>query len=323
MKPAKPIAGLSFDLDDKWSYLKTHGEAGWESLPSFLPVLIPRALEFLAAHRLTATFFVVGQDAALERNRALLASVAAAGHEIGNHSFHHEPWLHLYSEKEIAAELDLAEEHIERATGQRPVGFRGPGFSLSGALLAELARRGYLYDASTLPNILGPLGRAYYFRTAAFDARERRRRGRFNGTLGDGLRPLKPYRWRVGARGLIELPVTTMPLFRLPIHASYLVALYAVSPALARRYFTAALRLCRWTGTTPSIMLHPTDLLGADDAGELSFFPGMGLKSGRKRAMMDDLIRLLASRFTVVTLAEHARVAAGGKNLPGVEPGFR
>ncbi len=32
-KMRKPIASLSLDLDNKWSYMKTHGDAGWESFP--------------------------------------------------------------------------------------------------------------------------------------------------------------------------------------------------------------------------------------------------------------------------------------------------
>jgi hypothetical protein len=58
------------------------------------------------------TVFVVGQDAALKKNHAALRSIAAAGHEIGNHSFHHEPWLHLYSPEEIEEEIARAEESI-------------------------------------------------------------------------------------------------------------------------------------------------------------------------------------------------------------------
>src|SRR5215471_10830042 len=135
MKSDKPIASLSLDLDNKWSYMKTHGDSKWESLPSYLDVLVPRVLKFLKAQNLTITFFIVGQDAALERNRELLASIAAAGHDIGNHSFRHEPWLHLYSEQQIETEFASAEEHIERATGQKPIGFRGPGFSLSQGVL--------------------------------------------------------------------------------------------------------------------------------------------------------------------------------------------
>ena len=93
----------------------------------------------------------VGQDAALEKNRAALTAIAAAGHEIGNHSFRHEPWLHLYTTDELEQELRRAEDAIEAATGTRPRGFRGPGFSLSEGTLETLCRRGYDYDATVFP----------------------------------------------------------------------------------------------------------------------------------------------------------------------------
>src|SRR5262249_8483709 len=123
---SKPIASLSLDLDNKWSYLKTHGDRGWEQYPSYLDVVVPRFLEMLGSLDLRTTVFIVGQDAAIARNRSLLRSIAAAGHEIGNHSFHHEPWLHLYSPAEIEAEISTAEESIAAATGVVPSGFRGP-----------------------------------------------------------------------------------------------------------------------------------------------------------------------------------------------------
>lgn len=153
----RPCASLSLDLDNQWSYMKTHGDPAWQQFPSYLDVAVPRILEFLAARKLTISFFIVGQDAALERNRAPLRALADAGHEIGNHSFNHEPWLHLYDEAQLDAELARAEQHIEAATGVRPVGFRGPGFSLSNTTLKVLAKRGYLYDATVFPNLLNPL----------------------------------------------------------------------------------------------------------------------------------------------------------------------
>ena len=123
----------------------------------------------------------------MERNQSLLASIAAAGHEIGNHSYHHEPWLHRYSKQQIEAEIGRAETQIEQATGGKPVGFRGPGFSVSHATLEVLTRRGYLYDASTLPTFLGPLGRAYYFMTARLSPEQRIERGALFGGFADGI----------------------------------------------------------------------------------------------------------------------------------------
>src|SRR6267143_6542421 len=123
MTTGKPFVSLSLDLDNKWSYLKTHGDPAWQRLPSYLDVVVPRVLDILKARNLTITVFIVGQDAALDKNRGLLRAIAAAGHEIGNHSFHHEPWLHLYSEEQIESELAQTEESLETLTGQKPNGF--------------------------------------------------------------------------------------------------------------------------------------------------------------------------------------------------------
>lgn len=320
---SKAIASLSLDLDNKWSYMKTHGDQGWETFPSYLDILVPRVLNFLKERNLVITVFVVGQDAALEKNREALGQIAACGHEIGNHSFHHEPWLHLYSEAETETELQNAEEHIEQVTGQKPIGFRGPGYSFSATTLRVLARRGYQYDASTLPTYLGPLARAYYFMSTKLSAEERRQRRGLFGKLREGLRPIKPYRWQVDGGTLIEIPVSTMPIFKVPIHVSYLLYLSSYTPALALRYFQAALKLCQLTSTQPSLLLHPLDFLGSDDAQELSFFPGMNMPSERKLEVMSKVLRLLSDEFTVLTLRQHAQEVASMSNISVVKPSFQ
>jgi peptidoglycan-N-acetylglucosamine deacetylase len=310
MKNNKPIASLSLDADNQWSYMKTHGDAGWESFPSYLDRLVPRVLKFLKERELTITFFIVGQDAALDKNREALAQLSAAGHEIGNHSFHHEPWLHLNSEAEIESELTRAEEQIERVTGYRPIGFRGPGYSFSPKILNVLERRGYQYDASTFPTYIGPLARAYYFMTAKLSAEEAEKRKELFGKLRDGLRPLKPYRLRLDKGTLIEMPVTTMPLFKMPIHVSYLLYLSGFSPRLALSYFQMAIRLCRLTNTAPSLLLHPLDFLGSDDVRELRFFPGMNIESERKLEIVSRLLGVFSDSFTIANLQRHAQEAA-------------
>ena len=197
MPRPKPIASLSLDLDNQWSYMKIHGDAGWESFPSYLDVVVPRVLAFLQERNLRITFFVVGQDAALEKNQSAIRAIATAGHEIGNHSFKHESWLHLYSEPEIEAEITQAEEILKQVTGQQTIGFRGPGYSCSAAVLRVLARRGYQYDASTFPTFLGPLARAYYFMTTKLSKAEKEKRKALFGSFKDGFQPLKPYRWAI------------------------------------------------------------------------------------------------------------------------------
>jgi hypothetical protein len=269
MKVTKPYASVSLDLDNKWSYMKTHGDSGWNSFPSYLNLVVPRVLSFLRERNLTITFFIVGQDAGLEKNREAIQSIAKAGHEIGNHSFNHDPWLHLYSEREIDTELVKAEEAIENATGQRTYGFRGPGFVHSEVMLRVLVRRGYLYDASTLPTFIGPIARLYYLMNAKLKPEEKNLRSQLFGFYREGFRPIKPYRWRIEDKGLLEIPVTTMPISRLPFHASYLLYLSVFSESLALAYFSFALKLCQAAGIMPSLLLHTLDFLGYEDEYEL------------------------------------------------------
>jgi hypothetical protein len=318
----KPVASLSLDLDNQWSYMKTHGDAGWDAYPSYLDIVVPRVLDFLAARGLRITFFVVGQDAARERNHEALAALSAAGHEIGNHSFRHEPWLHLYSEDELVSELEQAEDAITAATGQRPIGFRGPGYSLSETTLRVLVQRGYRYDASTLPTYIGPLARAFYFRTARLDDGQRNERSQLFGSFRDGMRPVGPYRWSVGDRTLLELPVTTMPLVKIPVHVSYLLYLSAYSPALARLYFATALQACRLARIGPSILLHPLDFLGTDDVDALAFFPGMALPVQRKLDTVAASLELLTRHFDVRPVGDHAAELDQRDDLRVVTPRF-
>ena len=65
----KPVTSISLDLDNKWSYLKTHGDSAWESFPSYLPVVVPRILDYLDRRGLMITFIIVGKDATIDENK--------------------------------------------------------------------------------------------------------------------------------------------------------------------------------------------------------------------------------------------------------------
>lgn len=296
---------LSLDLDNKWSYLRTYGDASWQAFPSYLDVVVPRILAFLAQRRVRITFFVVGKDAALHRNRDAIASLSAAGHEIGNHSFFHEPWLHLYSEEDLERDLRMAEEAIQSVTGARVNGFRGPGYSLTATTLRVLRKRGYKYDATAFPNVLNPLARAYLFATTNLSREEKEKRKALFGSFSDALRPVKPYRWKLEEGFLPELPVTTMPVFKVPIHFSYLTYLGTCSALLSRLYLSFSIAMCRLTRTEPSLLLHPLDFMGREDDRDLASFPAMGLPLERKLELMDMFFAQLLESFEPLTVGEH------------------
>jgi peptidoglycan-N-acetylglucosamine deacetylase len=301
MTKQKPIASISLDLDNQWSYMKIHGDEGWEKFPSYLNIFVPYVLDILDELGLKITFFIVGQDAVIEENKKYLRMIADRGHDIGNHSFHHESWLQTYSKDKIEEEIIKAEEEIIAVTGIKPTGFRGPGFSWSMDLLEVLQKRGYQYDASTLPTYIGPLARMYYFWTSNLSKEEKKERKELFGSFKEGFRPLKPYYHKLpNNQKLLEIPVTTIPIFKIPFHLSYLLYLSGISMGLMKFYLNFAIFMCKITGTRPSFLLHPLDLIGGDQIPQLAFFPGMNIKSEKKKEVFKIVVNKLMIPYNLI-----------------------
>ena len=183
-------------------------------------------------------------------------------------------------------------------------------------MLEVLAERGYEYDCSTLPTYIAPLARAYYFfRSPEMSDEEREKRKKLFGKLSDGFQSLKPRMMTIGERELVEIPVTTFPVVKAPIHFSYLLYLSTISPAVAKTYWRSALLACRAMGIGPSLLLHPLDLLSGDDAPELKFFPGMNIPAEKKLAFISEVLATYADNFELVQVREHADAVRQGFSL--------
>jgi peptidoglycan-N-acetylglucosamine deacetylase len=130
------------------------------------------------------------------------------------------------------------------------------------------------------------------------------------------LRPIKPYYWQVGAQNkIMEIPVSTIPVIKLPFHLSYLLYLSGYSLNLMRLYLNSAIRLCKLTKTEPSFLLHPLDLIGGDQIPELAFFPGMNISSARKTFVFQEVIKTLSRHFQIINMSEYARRLSTRNNL--------
>jgi hypothetical protein len=319
MSTKKLPASISLDLDDQWSYMKVHGDEGWESFPSYLDIVVPIFLDVFDRLDIKITFFVVGQDAAIEKNHKVLRSIIERGHEIGNHSFHHESWLKTYSKEKIEEEIAIAEEAILKATGTRTNMFRGPGFSWSVDLLEVLQKRNYLFDASTLPTYISPLMRKYYFAKSKLSKEEKESRKELFGSFKEGFYPLKPYMWKFkNEKKLLEIPVTTMPFFKLPFHQSYLLFISGISKWLMKTYLRFSIFMCKLTKTPPSYLLHPLDLIGGDDVPQLAFFPGMNINSQKKMEVFETAMKMMKKHFELLPMSAFSKRFS--TNLKEIEP---
>jgi hypothetical protein len=315
----RPIASLSLDLDNQWSYMKTHGDPGWEDYPSYLDTLLPPLLDLLDELELRITFFVVGQDAALPANTVQLMQIVEGGHEIGNHSFNHEPWIQFYTEGKLRDEILRADEIIAKVTGRKPVGFRGPGFSWHPGLIKHLARNGYTYDATILPTFIGPFARRYYFKKTKLSEQDTQFRKQLYGGFREALHPVKPFVFRNEEDdSLLEIPVTTVPGFKTPFHFSYLLYLARISSALMRTYLKFALAMCRLTHTSPSFLLHPLDFLDTTQVPQLAFFPAMDLNREDKIELFGYVVKVLGKDYDLVDMGTHAAALKETRGLKSI-----
>lgn len=311
MIDSKPTLNLSLDLDNKWSYLKTAGKPSWKEFPSYLPNACQHIATLLGEAQIYSTIFVVGQDLLSDSDLKAVQGLARLGHDLGNHSFHHEPWLHLYDREKIAYELDKTDELLARVGGRHSLGFRGPGYSDSPLVHEMLAERGYRFCASQLSSCLGPVARAYFFLKTGLKREQRRGREKLFGEFKAGFGRNRPYQLAFGAPPVWMIPVTVMPFVRAPFHFSYVQYMAEKSAGLARLYLAWALRLCRLCGVQPSLLMHPLDFLGSDDEPELDYFPGMKQTGKIKRERMRAYLKTILASHHVQTLGEAAAVLDG------------
>ncbi len=312
MAPSK-ICSLSVDLDPLTAYYAIHG-LGDPPRPLRFTILrkaLPRFEELFAEAGVRATFFVIGHDLEAPEHdeaREVLRRLAAAGHEIGNHTYSHPYDLCRLPEQVVEAEIrrchDLCVERIGRDA--TPLGFRAPGYTIDAKVHRVLASRGYRYDSSMFPSPpywlakLGVMGMMSL-------------RGRSSASVVSDPRallgPADPYRpdperpWRRGQSPLVELPVAVQPYTRLPAIGTLL----AVAPEPMRRF------VLRTMASRPffNLELHgidladaiadriPTQLAGRQPDLRVPFHE-------KRRRFLQTIEDLRRSGYELLTLAETA-----------------
>jgi peptidoglycan/xylan/chitin deacetylase (PgdA/CDA1 family) len=156
---------LSFDVDVEYAYTK--GTQTWGALPRWLGLKtllagglsvesrgyyglytgLPRILDLLKRKSIEATFFIPARN--MERYPEQLGTIHAAGHEIGNHGYAHEPPDRLErSPRKEAALLERAQSVFRSALGSAPVGYRSPAWDMNRRTPRLLEEAGFLYDSS-------------------------------------------------------------------------------------------------------------------------------------------------------------------------------
>ena len=296
----RPIASLSLDLDNKWAYLRAAGRDDWEQRPGYLQTAVDRIVELLGELGLPLTVFIVGRDLVSDEDKAAIESFDRLSRwEPANHSLNHLPWMHTLEAGEIADEIEITQQRIVDLLGRRPLGFRGPGFSCPDEVLRVLAKNDYVYDASVFPTSMAPIARTVFLMRTKLKGEQRERAKKLYGGFKSMKQPNRPFKRQVDDAELWEVPVTVMPLSRTPIHFSYFTYLASFSTLAAKVYLRKAFRLCRMTGTPPSLLLHPPDFLGREDDDDMAYFPAMKMDRNNKLDLVRWALKLYGQTFDV------------------------
>jgi peptidoglycan/xylan/chitin deacetylase (PgdA/CDA1 family)/SAM-dependent methyltransferase len=87
------------------------------------PEVTPLLLDLLDRHSVSATFFVTGERAA--RHPSIIRDILSRGHAIGNHSYHHFPFLTLKGMRTLRREIESTQS-VLAGFGVVPLAFRPP-----------------------------------------------------------------------------------------------------------------------------------------------------------------------------------------------------
>jgi polysaccharide deacetylase family protein (PEP-CTERM system associated) len=144
------VNSLTFDVED-WFHGFGLPSSAWRHYQPRLSVGLSRILDILDAHRVKATFFILGTLVA--EWRSILGLIADAGHEIAAHGYWHTP-IYRLSPADFARDLHRVLEAL-RPIADRPIkSYRAPFFSITRCslwALPILAEAGIAHDSSIVP----------------------------------------------------------------------------------------------------------------------------------------------------------------------------
>lgn len=181
------LNALSVDVEEYFhAAIFRHGTSAIPgcSFESRLERTMDRLLAMLSLQDTSATFFVLGEVA--ETHPSVVRRIAAQGHEIACHGYHHEDVYGL-TRSQFQADIRRAKARLEDLTGEAVVGYRAPNFSIRSAqswAYEVLYDEGFSYDSSMYPIV--------------------------HDRYGSPSAPRFPYViWRDGPASLIEFPIGT------------------------------------------------------------------------------------------------------------------
>jgi len=308
----KRLATVQIDVDGTWVVFQHFGYKYQAPQDIMYESALPRFLDLFDAYGVKATLFTVGRDLLFAPRVRLLQEAVKRGHEIANHTMNHAEGFSFLSRQQKEKEIADADAAIRDTLGVIPRGFRTPSNDVDSDTLKILQENGYLYDSSLLP-----IYYSWLIKRIKFASLNIQRKDHYLGRAVYGLAPLAPYHpsenavWRKGKMRIIEVPITTMPFFRIPFHVSFTLALYELGWGTA--LFDAGYALLNITGLPLNIVFHTNELSDSVRDPRIRRQLGLNVPLVQKEKVCRRVLSMVRRDFHCVTTYEYALGLATGK----------
>ena len=253
--------------------------AQWSRFERRLEIGTNRTLDLLDEFDIQATFFVLGWVADVVPE--LVRQVAERGHEIASRGYYHRGVREMGSE--FREDLARARETLERASGQRVIGYRMAERWLAPSELGALdilAEEGYAYDSS-----IKPAFRAY--------AREPWRR--------------VVHRHGSGPHGIWEVPLSSINLLGFDVPVAGGNHFRQFPQGLIKRAVASWDRTC----DAPFVMYFHTWELDPEQPRISTASPLARVRQYRNLHRMEGMLRDFFGTYAFAGIAQHLGIAAG------------
>lgn len=221
---------------------------------------LPRLLGFFDEFDIRATFFIVANDIA--NNKDSINEIINRKHKLASHSLTHKLPFSSLNTGGICYELTKSKKCIEETFNVKCIGFRTPGWDFYDGYYSLLHKCGYKYDSSVFPTIVLP-GLKIVHKLKA-----KNKKSGF-GQFSNILKPREPYIVNINnTDSIVEFPIATTSIFRLPFFGTFqLNAPWTITPFI----------LLLKNNSFITYELHPIEFLDLNDnlPVEMSIQPGM------------------------------------------------
>jgi len=149
-----PVNALTVDVEDYYqveAFSDIVSRKDWLKWESRIEGSTERLLALFESRKVRGTFFVLGWVA--EHKPNVVRQIAAAGHEIACHSYHHQ-LIRNQNYEEFREDVRRAKSLLEDLTGVEVEGYRAPTYSITAQTLWALEiliEEGFRYDSSIFP----------------------------------------------------------------------------------------------------------------------------------------------------------------------------